>query len=152
MVFASAFTTYAVTTLVMMLVGGRLVDRFGAKVVLRFALAPLLLALLLLAASDAPWAAHGYMAMAGATSGLYYSASTAVWAELYGLTHLGAIRAMTTGLMMVSSALAPSLMGWMFDLGFDISSVMLVMAAYVLVAIALVQPALARRRVTGKAG
>jgi len=152
MVFASAFTTYAVSTLVMMLVGGRLVDRFSAKMVLRFALSPLFLALLLLAASDAPWAAHGYMAMAGATAGLYGSASIAVWAELYGLTHLGAIRAMTTGLMMVSSALAPSLMGWMFDFGFEISSVMLAMAAYVLVAIVLVQPALARRRVTGQAG
>jgi MFS family permease len=40
-VFASAFTTYASATLVVMLVGGRLVDRYSAKAVLRFALAPI---------------------------------------------------------------------------------------------------------------
>jgi MFS family permease len=151
-VFASAFTTYAVSTLVMMLAGGRLVDRFSATAELRMALVPLLLGLLLLASSDAPWAAHGYMALAGATSGLYYSASTAVWAELYGITHLGAIRAMTTGFMMVSSALAPSLMGWMIDLGFAISTIMGATAGYVLLAIVLIQPALAIERLTGKAG
>lgn len=146
MVFASAFTTYALSTLVMMLVGGRLVDRFSAATMLRFALVPLLLGLFLLASSDAPWAAHGYMMLAGTTAGLYYSASTAVWAELYGITHLGAIRAMITGFMMISSALAPSLMGWMIDLGFAISTIMVATAAYVLVAIVLIQPALAMHR------
>ena len=151
-VFASAFTTYAVSTLVMMLAGGRLVDRLSARTVLRIALVPLLLGLLVLASSDAPWAAHGYMALAGATAGMYHSASTAVWAELYGITHLGAIRAMTTGFMMVSSALAPSLMGWMIDLGFAISTIMGATAGYVLVAIVLIQPALAIERETGKAG
>jgi MFS family permease len=150
MVFASAFTTYALSTLVMMLAGGRLVDRFSAATVLRFALLPLLLGLLVLASSDAPWAAHGYMALAGATAGLYYGASTAVWAELYGITHLGAIRAMTTGFMMVSSALAPSLMGWTIDLGFAISTIMLATAGYVFLAIVLIQPALAMHRMNAK--
>jgi MFS family permease len=152
MVFASAFTTYAVSTLAMMLAGGRLVDRFSARAVLRVALVPIFLGLLLLSASDAPWIAHAYMALAGATAGLYYSASTAVWAELYGLTHLGAIRAMTHGLMMVSSALAPSLMGWMIDLGFAVSAIMLATSAYVALAIVLVQPALAMQRLSGPAG
>jgi hypothetical protein len=55
-------------------------------------------------AVDRPWL-HG---LAGATTGLYYGAANAVWAELYGLTHLGAIRAMTHSFMMVSAALAPS--------------------------------------------
>lgn len=152
LVFASAFTTYAVSALVAMLAGGRLVDSLSATTVLRFALLPLFLGLLVLAASDAPWAAHGYMALAGATTGLYFGASTAVWAELYGVTHLGAIRAMTTGFMMVSTALAPSLMGWMIDFGFAISTIMLATAGYVFFAIILVQPALAMQRAGPKAG
>jgi len=151
-VFASAFTTYAASTLVVMLVGGRLVDRFSARAVLRFALAPIFLGLLLLASGDAPWIAHGYMALAGATAGLYYGAANAVWAELYGLTHLGAIRAMTHGFMMVSSAIAPSLMGWMLDFGFAVSTIMLATGTYVLFAIVLIQPALAVPRPTGRAG
>jgi MFS family permease len=151
-VFASAFTTYAVTSLVMMLIGGRLVDRYSARTALRFALAPILLGLLLLAAGDAPWIAHAYMALAGATAGMYFSAANAVWAELYGLSHLGSIRAMTHGFMMVSSALAPSLMGWMIDLDFAISTIMLATAAYVLVAIVLLQPALTAPKGADTAG
>jgi MFS family permease len=151
-VFAAAFTTYAFSTLVMMLVGGRLVDRFSAKTVLRFALVPILVGLLLLSAGDAPWIAHGYMAMAGATTGLYYGAANAVWAELYGLTHLGAIRAMTHSFMMVSAALGPPLMGWMLDFGFAISTIMLATAAYLLIAIVLLQPALTGPRATGGPG
>ncbi|HSJ79459.1 MAG TPA: MFS transporter, partial [Erythrobacter sp.] len=146
MAFASAFTTYALTTLVVMLVGGRLIDRTSARAVLRFALIPLLLGLCLLAYGEAPLVAHGYMVLAGATSGLFYGISTPVWAELYGITHLGAIRAMTTGLMMVSAALAPPLLGWMIDLGFAISTMMVAAAAYVLFAIILIQPALAVHR------
>jgi MFS family permease len=151
-VFAAGFTTYAFSTLVMMLVGGRMVDRFGAKAVLRFALSPILAGLLLLSAGDAPWIAHGYMAMAGATTGLYYGAANAVWAELYGLTHLGAIRAMTHSLMMVSAALGPPLMGWMLDFGFAISTIMLGTAAYVGIAIVVLQPALTGPRATGGPG
>jgi hypothetical protein len=114
--------------------------------VLRFALAPLFLGLLLLGYGDAPVVAHGYMVLAGTTVGLFYGVSTAVWAELYGTTHLGAIRAMTTGMMMVSAALGPPTLGWMIDFGFAVSSIMTVTAGYVLFAIVLIQPALAVHR------
>jgi MFS family permease len=150
MTFASAFTTYAVTTMVMMLAGGRIIDRTSAQAVLRFALAPLFLGLLLLGYGDAPIVAHGYMVLAGTTAGLFYGVSTAVWAELYGTTHLGAIRAMTTGLMMVSAALGPPTLGWMIDFGFAVSTIMTVTAGYVLLAIVLIQPALAVHRFNSK--
>lgn len=51
---------------------------FSAKAVLRFALAPIFVGLLLLSAGDAPWIVHGYIAMAGATTGLYYGSANAV--------------------------------------------------------------------------
>ena len=39
------------------------------------------------------------------------------WAEVYGLGHLGAIRALAASLAVVSSALGPAAMGWLIDGG-----------------------------------
>lgn len=62
------------------------------------------------------------MALAGISTGLFYPCATAVWAELYGLRHLGAIRALTSGMMVFSTSLAPALMGWLLDGGVGFSA------------------------------
>ena len=71
----------------------------------------------------------------------------ALWAELYGVAHLGAIRALTVSLMVLSTALAPGLMGWLIDGGVSLDAQYRVLAAYVLLGAALftlLQPALLR--------
>lgn len=59
---------------------------------------------------------------------------------------------MTHSFMMVSAALGPPLMGWMLDFGFAVSTIMLGTAAYVLIAIVLLQPALTGPRARGEPG
>ncbi|WP_210431119.1 MFS transporter [Iodidimonas gelatinilytica] len=120
--FASAFGSYAVATVVGILVAGRLVDRLGARRVLIFAMLPYALGLVLAGSFDQPVVAHFFMAMAGISTGLFYPCATAVWAELYGLRHLGAIRALTSGMMVFSTSLAPALMGWLLDGGVGFSA------------------------------
>jgi len=43
------------------------------------------------------------------------TAKPALWAELYGVRHLGAIKAMVSSLMVVCTAGSPILAGWLLD-------------------------------------
>ena len=40
---------------------------------------------------------------------------TALWAELYGVRHLGAIKSLGTSLGVFGTALSPALFGWILD-------------------------------------
>lgn len=115
--FAAGFTVYAATTVIGTLVGGRLVDRLSAVEVIRWARLPLALALLILFAVDHPAAIFGYMALGGLGQGLFYSLTTALYAEMYGLRHIGAIRALATALMVLATGLSPALFGILLDHG-----------------------------------
>lgn len=119
--FAGAFTVYALATVIAILYGGRQVDRIGAGGVLRFALVPLALGLVLLAVTDASWGAYAFMAFSGLSTGIFFTSSTAIWAETYGTSYLGAIRALSSSLMVFATAAAPALFGWLLEagLGFD---------------------------------
>lgn len=135
-IFAAAFATYAVSTVAGTLVGGRLVDRASASAVLRFALLPLAAGLLFMAMTDVPAIAHVYMVLAGVSAGIYYTLSTALWAEIYGVTHLGAIRALTAAAMVLSTALSPPVLGWLIDAGISIDAILVGCAAWTLAAAA----------------
>jgi hypothetical protein len=45
------------------------------------------------------------------------------WAEVYGVKHLGAIKAVATALMIFASALSPALYGVLFDAGVSVTGI-----------------------------
>jgi hypothetical protein len=52
------------------------------------------------------------------------------WAELYGTTHLGAIRAVAQAAMILSTATAPVTVGLLLDFHWSMEAVALLLAAY----------------------
>lgn len=56
------------------------------------------------------------MILLGITQGFASTAAGAVWAERYGVLHLGAIRSLVQAIMVVSTAIAPVLFGFLLDL------------------------------------
>jgi MFS family permease len=70
------------------------------------------------------------MSLAGMTSGAAVTVVTAMWAEVYGLAHLGAIRALGASLSVVSSALGPAVMGWLIDDGVSMEAIAFGAMAY----------------------
>jgi MFS family permease len=147
--FAATYPLFAGTATAVVLGLGWLVDKFGASRVLPFYLLPLGAGLLLLSASEALWAGGGFMALMGATSGGATIVLGALWAELYGVAHLGAIRALTVALMVLSTALAPGVMGLLIDAGVPLDSQFRVLAVYVTACaglFAVLQPALRAAR------
>lgn len=140
--FAATFTVYALGSVASSLFSGWAVDRFGAaRPLLAY---PLLLATgcLCLALGDAFMAAILMMLFFGLASGGQSTAVNALWAELYGTAHLGAIRALATALSVFGSALSPIIFGAVFDRGVSVEALALAAACYVALAGALFVPAL----------
>lgn len=145
--FAATYPFYAGAATTVVLGLGFVVDRFGAVRVLPYYLLPIAAGLVLLSVTQSLLGAAVFMALMGASSGGATLVIGALWAELYGVAHLGAIRALAVSLMVFSTALAPGLMGAGIDLGLSIDWQYRILAVYVLVCAAVfaaLQPALRR--------
>ncbi|EAU65399.1 major facilitator superfamily (MFS) transporter [Stigmatella aurantiaca DW4/3-1] len=142
--FASSFTLYAAMTIVFTLVSGQLVDRFSAVALLPVYLLPLGLALFLLGSIEAVWSAFAFMALYGVSNGFSLSMFGALWPELYGVKHLGSIRAVVVAVLIFASAAGPGLAGVLIDRRVSYPAQIMVMGAYC-VAVSLVMRMMARR-------
>jgi len=147
--FAASFSVYAAVSVVGMLFGGPLVDRLGVTRLMPFYLLPLALACLLLGLSAGAWGAPAFMLLAGVTTGLAGPLLTAMWADVYGVAHLGAIKALAASVMVFSTALSPAIFGWLIDLGVTMDTIALVSALAVTLAAGLVTLAFARSGSSG---
>lgn len=146
---AGSYVVFALAALAALMVGGLLVDRFTARRLVGFFLAPLALACLVVTVSDASTAAPLFLGFLGISAGLAGVVLGALWAELYGVTHLGAIRAFGQAAMVFSSGLAPAFMGILIDQGIAMESIAAGSILYCLVATALARLAEAPRRAVG---
>lgn len=126
---AGAFSVYAASHLCALAAAGPLVDRLGAGRALPLALTPMILGLLVLAFVPGTLVAPLYLGLVGMSQGLAATAGGAIWAERYGIRHLGAIRSMNQAIMVVSTAIAPILLGYFLDQAVSISTLALALAA-----------------------
>jgi MFS family permease len=134
--FAALFPLFAGAAVAAGLLTGALADRYGSRRVLPAYLAPLGLALLLFSITDSLGVAALCMALVGVTAGGATVLFGTVWAELYGLAHLGAIRALAVSLMVFATALGPGAMGVLIDLGVGLDAQFQGLAVYVAACIA----------------
>jgi MFS family permease len=145
---ATCFAGFAGAQVAASLSAGAVVDRTGAVRLLPFYLPLLGLAALVLALFDHPAAAAGYLVLAGLTAGSSFILLGAVFAELYGTGHLGAIRSVVQACMVFATAGAPVLFGWLLDAGVGFASLAVGCAVYVGAAVGLLsalQPPLRAR-------
>lgn len=115
--FANAFIAFAAAAIAGALISGALVDRLGARRLLVGILAPAVAGLAVLAATAAPWTVFLVMPALGLTAGGTLTLQGALWAEVYGTGHLGAVRSMVYAVMVVSTAASPALFGALLDGG-----------------------------------
>lgn len=137
---ASGFIAFALMQALAAFVGGRLVDRFSARGMLRFYLLPLglgVLALGMLPPAPAMWVMFGGL---GLTAGVNGVVCGAVWVELFGTARLGMIRGVYAALMVVSTALGPVVFGSLFERDIGLEIIGGVLMAYVVLVPLLVAP------------
>lgn len=128
--FAACYPLYAGTATLVALGIGWLVDRYGALRLLPLYLLPLGLGLALLGTSDTILVAAVFMALMGATAGGATVVLGALWAEIYGTAHLGAIRALAVALLVLATAISPGAMGWLIDRGVSLDLQLQILSAY----------------------
>jgi predicted MFS family arabinose efflux permease len=143
---ATCFVGFAVATVAATLVSGALIDRTSAMRLLPFYNLPLAAGLLLIAGFGDPIVALLFLIMAGLCTGANRSVSSAIWPELYGGAHLGAIRSVFLGIFMLATAVAPALVGWLLDLEVSVETLALFGIAYIAGATVLVSVGPARRK------
>lgn len=131
-VVAGSFAVMAVTSVVVGLITGQLIDRFTARRILPFFLMPLTLGCALLSFAEQAWSMALFMFLLGSSYGVSGAVFGAIWPEIYGTRHLGAIRSVVSAAMVFASALGPGLTGWLIDIGMGFETQLLVMGAYCL--------------------
>ena len=133
---------YSLVSVVTTIYSGLLIDRFGARRVVPLFLLPLALSLVVINLSDHRYMVWPYMLLMGISSGLYFTGLSALWAELYGPRHLGAIKSLTNAIMVFASALGPALVGSLLEWGLSFTVISLLLAFFCLVATVLLVYAL----------
>ncbi|QHQ36588.1 MFS transporter [Algicella marina] len=131
--FVSLFPIYTASSVASLLVGGWLVDRFGAGRVLPFYLLPLAAGFCVVAAAPSLTVAAFGLLLIGLMQGTSAATVGAYWPEYYGTRHLGAIRAVVSAFLVFASALGPAITGYLIDFGVDYRKQLVGMAAYCVV-------------------
>lgn len=132
--FAAAFPIMAVTTVGFSLWSGFLIDRFGAIRLLPYYLTPLCAACLSVGLLTPIWGIYVFMFLVGVSYGFIAPLMGALWPEVYGVRHLGAIRAIVMAATVAATALGPGLTGYLIDQGTSLPTQMLVMSGWCVLA------------------
>ncbi|MEM9668143.1 MAG: MFS transporter [Pseudomonadota bacterium] len=146
--FASAFPLMAATTVAFALICGQLTDRFGALKLLPWFLLPLATASAVAGVFEPVWGIYLFMFLLGVSYGFTSTLLGALWPEIYGVRHLGSIRAIIVAAMVFSTALGPGLTGALIDKGIELPAQLIVMSVWCVAAsliFAVVSPTIARR-------
>ncbi len=122
---------YSILSVITLLASGFLIDKFTSRKLLIFMNIPLLLSSLVLFYFDTSVSAFVFLGLIGISNGLANILGSSTWAEIYGVKHLGSIKALTTALMVFSTAFGTALFGILIDRGFSIEQIALVSSIYI---------------------
>ena len=136
-IIAQSFMVYSVLSVITLLISGFLIDKFTSRKLLIFMNVPLLFSVLVLIFFDNPITAFLFLGLIGVSNGFANVLGSSTWAEIYGVKHIGSIKALTTALMVFSTAIGTALFGFLIDRGYSIEKIALISFAYIFVSIIL---------------
>ena len=136
-VIAQSFMVYSVLSVVTLFLSGFLIDKFSSRRLLIYMNIPLLLSTFVLHYFDSPISSFVFLGLIGISNGLANVLGSSTWAEIYGVKYIGSIKALTTALMVFSTAFGTALFGILIDNSFSIEQIALVSGSYILIAISL---------------
>ena len=131
-VIAQSFMAYSIFSVITLFISGFLIDKFSSRKLLIYMNMPLLLATAILFYFDSSISSFIFLGLIGISNGLANVLGSSTWAEIYGVKHIGSIKALTTALMVFSTAFGTALFGILIDYGFSIEQIAVVSGAYIL--------------------
>ena len=130
-VIAQSFMAYSVLSVITLLGSGFLIDKFTSRKILIFMNIPLLISMLVLFYLDISISAFIFLGLIGISNGLANVLGSSTWAEIYGVKYIGSIKALTTALMVFSTAFGTALFGLLIDKGFTIEQIAVISFVYI---------------------
>lgn len=119
----SSYIFLGIFSILGLLIGGPLVDKFDTKKTALTTLVPLFLLLLVLITFEGEFFLIIYMSLFGLTMGIGRPFIGSLWAEIYGVESLGTVKALLHAGAVFSSALSPLVFGYLIDWGFNIITI-----------------------------
>ena len=136
-IIAQSFMVYSVLSVITLFFSGFLIDKFTSRKLLFYMNIPLLLSAGVLFYFDNPISSFFFLGLIGISNGLANVLGSSTWAELYGVKYIGSIKALTTALMVFSTAFGTALFGLLIDIGYSIEQISLVSGTYIFISLIL---------------
>ena len=122
-------------SILVILVGGPVIDKYNTKKTVLACVLPLFFAVLILLLFENYIFLILYMSLCGFNLGISTPFIGALWAELYGVKSLGTVKALLHAAMVLSSALSPLLFGYLIDWGLGIFTLVLISISIIFISI-----------------
>ena len=133
-VIAKSFMIYAILSVITLFISGPLIDKFTSRRILPLMNLPSLLAMLILFYYNNYISSYFLFGLMGVSNGLSNVLGSSTWAEIYGVKYIGSIKALTTAMMVFSTAFGTAIFGVVIDLGYSIEVIAMISSAYIIVA------------------
>ena len=122
---------YSIMSVITLFASGFLIDKFTSRKILVYMNLPLLLATLVIIYFNNPLTAFIFLGLIGISNGFANVLGSSTWAEIYGVKHIGSIKALTTALMVFSTAFGTAFFGILIDRGFSIEEIAIISGIYI---------------------
>jgi predicted MFS family arabinose efflux permease len=130
-VIAQSFMAYSILSVITLFISGFLIDKFSSRKLLIYMNIPLFFGTIVLYYFNAPLSSFVFFGLVGVTNGFANVLGSSTWAEIYGVKYIGSIKALTTALMVFSTAFGTALFGFLIDIGFSIEEIAVVSGTYI---------------------
>jgi len=136
-IIAQSFMVYSILSVVTLIVAGFLIDKFTSRKLLIYMNIPLMISTLVLIFFNSPMTSFIFLGLIGISNGLANVLGSSTWAEIYGVKYIGSIKALSTSLMVFSTAFGTALFGLLIDQGYSIEQIAFVSFIYIFISITL---------------
>tara|TARA_B110000438_G_C15779420_1_gene635603 strand:- start:608 stop:1819 length:1212 start_codon:yes stop_codon:yes gene_type:complete len=132
-VIAKSFMFYAIFSVTTLFFSGPIIDKFTSRKILPLMNIPSMLAMLILFYYESYISSYFLLGLMGISNGLANILGSSTWAEIYGVKYIGSIKALTTSMMVFSTAFGTAIFGIIIDYGYSIEVIALTSFTYILV-------------------
>ncbi len=130
-IIAQSFMVYSILSVITLFISGFLIDKFTSRKILVYMNLPLLLATIVIIYFNNPLTAFIFLGLIGISNGFANVLGSSTWAEIYGVKYIGSIKALTTALMVFSTAFGTAFFGILIDRGFSIEKIAVISSIYI---------------------
>ena len=130
-IIAQSFMAYSILSVITLIISGILIDKFTSRKLIVYMNIPLLISVFIIIYFDQSFTAFIFLGLIGISNGFANVLGSSTWAEIYGVKYIGSIKALTTALMVFSTAFGTALFGLLIDKGFSIEQIAIISAIYI---------------------